>query len=232
MHRRDERDVSQLRGRISSTPKKNNLMLNADVLTFQEFVMHEPLPLSKIQEAVLEFLQGRDDAILFGAQAVNAYVSEPRATQDVDILSIRARELAGELRERLSEKFHIAIRVREIGEGKGFRVYQVRKEGNRHLIDLRSISELPETETIENVLVLSPAELIASKVISYHSRKGKPKSGTDWRDIAVLLLRFPELKPNVSALLRAKQPGSEVMESWSEISSQRLEVEDDEDLDF
>jgi len=26
--------------------------------------MHEPLPLSKIQEAVLEFLQGRDDAML------------------------------------------------------------------------------------------------------------------------------------------------------------------------
>ena len=45
--------------------------------------MHEPLPLSRIQEAVLEFLQGRDDAVLFGAQAVNAYVNEPRATQDV-----------------------------------------------------------------------------------------------------------------------------------------------------
>ena len=56
-------------------------MLNAEVLTFQEFVTHEPLPLSKIQGAVLEFLQGRDDAVLFGAQAVNAYVSEPRATK-------------------------------------------------------------------------------------------------------------------------------------------------------
>src|SRR4051794_13450180 len=101
-------------------------MLNADVLTFQEFVTHEPLPLSKIQEAVLEFLQGRDDAVLFGAQAVNAYVSEPRATQDVDILSTRTRELAEELRKDLSEKFHIAVCVREIGEGKGFRIYQIR----------------------------------------------------------------------------------------------------------
>ena len=64
--------------------------------------MHEPLPLSKIQEAVLEFLQGRDDAVLFGAQAVNAYVSEPRMTQDVDILSTRAKALAEELREYLS----------------------------------------------------------------------------------------------------------------------------------
>jgi len=37
-------------------------MLNAGVLTFQEFVMHEPLPLATIHEAVLEFLRGRDDA--------------------------------------------------------------------------------------------------------------------------------------------------------------------------
>ena len=58
-------------------------MLNVDVLTFHEFVTHEPLPLSRIQGAVLEFLQGRDDAVLFGAQAVNAYVTAPRATQDV-----------------------------------------------------------------------------------------------------------------------------------------------------
>ncbi len=65
-------------------------MLNADVISFREFVMHEPLPLAKIQEAVLEFLKGRDDAVLFGAQAVNAYVDEPRATQDVDIMAIGA----------------------------------------------------------------------------------------------------------------------------------------------
>ena len=79
-------------------------MLNAEILTFQEFAMHEPLPLSKIQGAVLEFLQGRDDAVLFGAQAVNAYVSEPRATQDVNILSTRARELAEELRQSCRQK--------------------------------------------------------------------------------------------------------------------------------
>ena len=195
--------------------------------------MHEPLPLSKIQGAVLEFLQGRDDAVLFGAQAVNAYVSEPRMTQDVDILSTRARELAEELREHLSDMFHIAVRVREIGEGKGFRIFQNRKEGNRHLVDLRSVDELPATETIENIKVLSPVELIASKVISFHSRKGKPKSGTDWRDIAVLLLRFPELKEKVSETLQANNVGNSVLEAWAEISNQDFQVEDeDEDLSF
>lgn len=46
--------------------------------------MHESLPLSKIHQAVLEFLQGREDVVLFGAFAVNAYTSEPRMTQDHD----------------------------------------------------------------------------------------------------------------------------------------------------
>src|SRR2546429_9745763 len=125
----DEFGMPELRRRTGPPTEEKSVMLNADVLTFQEFVMHEPLPLSKIQEGVLEFLQGRDDAVLFGAQAVNAYVSEPRATQDVDVLSTRAKELAEELRKNLSERFHIAVRIREIGEGKGFRIYQTRKEG-------------------------------------------------------------------------------------------------------
>ena len=52
-------------------------MFNAGVLTFQEFTMHDPLPLTSLHEAVLEFLRDRHDAVLFGAQAVNAYVKEP-----------------------------------------------------------------------------------------------------------------------------------------------------------
>ncbi len=206
-------------------------MLNADVLTFQEFAMHETLPLSRIHEAVLEFLQGRTDVVLFGAQAVNAYVSEPRMTQDVDLLSTRAEDLAGELRDFLSEKFHIAVRVRAVADGKGFRVYQIRSEGNRHLIDLRMISELPATETIEDILVLSPIELLATKLISYHSRKGKPKGGTDYRDLGMLLLRFPELKEKVSENLQSKNVGEAILETWAEISSQDFQFEDeDEDL--
>lgn len=196
--------------------------------------MHESLPLAKIQEAVLEFLQGRDDAALFGAQAVNAYVSEPRATQDVDILSTRAKEFAEELREALSERFHIAIRVREIGE-KGLRIYQTRKEGSRHLIDIRNEAVLPPTQTIENIRVLTPVELIASKVISYESRRGKPKSGTDWRDIAMLLLRFPDLKVaegEVTEALAVRKADANALRSWNNIVEQEISVEDDDDLIF
>ncbi len=69
--------------------------------------MREPLPLAQIQEAVLEFLRGREDAVIFGAQAVNAYVGESRMTQDIDLLSTRAKELAEELREHLSSTLSI-----------------------------------------------------------------------------------------------------------------------------
>lgn len=210
-------------------------MLTADVISFREFVMREPLPLSKIQEAVLEFLQGRTDAILFGAQAVNAYVDEPRATQDVDIISNRAVEFAEELRKHLTGTFHIAVRVREIGE-KGFRVYQVRKEGNRHLVDVRSEETLPGSQAIADVLVLKPAELIAAKVMSFISRYGKEKSWTDRRDLTALLRRFPELKVpegEVASLLRAHAVDTKITDFWREISEQELPVEeDDADLNF
>ncbi len=197
--------------------------------------MHEPLPLSKIQEAVLEFLQGRDDVALFGAQAVNAYVSEPRATQDVDIMSNRAHEFAEELRANLSERFHIAVRIREVKD-KGLRLYQVRNEGNRHLVDVRILSELPDSQSIEGVKVLTPVELIVSKVTSFISRYGKDKSWTDRRDLAVLLRRFPELKVvdgEVSRLLAKQDADQKTLNFWQELAEQELVAEDeDDDLNF
>ena len=192
--------------------------------------MREPLPLATIHEALLDFLRGRKDVVLFGAIAVNAYVSEPRMTQDIDLLSTDAKNLAEELRSFLSEKFHVAVRIREVGE-KGLRIYQVRKESNRHLVDIRAVESFPETETIEEIQILSPVELIASKVVSFQSRYGKPKSWTDRRDLAVLLLRFPELKVKVSETLKSQNVGEAVLKTWAEISSQDLQLEDeDEDL--
>src|SRR5216117_1055469 len=112
-------------------------------LTFQEFMMREPLPLATIHDAVLEFLRGRDDAVLFGAQAVNAYVGEPRMTQDVDLLSPRAAQLAQELRDLLRDRFQVAVRVQEIGEGRGYRLFQVREAGDRDLVDIRPVETMP-----------------------------------------------------------------------------------------
>src|SRR5229473_559578 len=102
-------------------------MFGDGALTFREFAMGEPHPLAVLHDAVLEFLRGRKDAVLYGAQAVNAYVAESRMTQDVDIASPRAAELAEELRAFLNQRFRIAVRVRGVKEGMGYRIYQVKK---------------------------------------------------------------------------------------------------------
>jgi len=206
-------------------------MLDAGVLTFREFAMSEPLPLSTVQGAVLEFLRGRDDAILFGAHAVNAYVDEPRMTQYIDLLSARAPELAQGVRDYLAERFKIAVRVRELGKGRGFRVYQIAKSGNRHLVDIRPTEGLPPAQRIAEVLVAAPAELIAQKVIAYHHRRGQPKAGTDWRDLASLLLAFPDLKcpaGPVADRLHAAGASPKVFDVWKELVAQDIGAPEDD----
>lgn len=172
---------------------------------------------------------------MFGAQAVNAYVNEPRMTQDIDLLSTRAQDLAEDLREYLNQRFHIALRVCKVADGKGFRLYQIRQDGNRHLIDLRAVDALPATQIIGEIQVLTPAELVVSKVISYQARRGKPKSGTHWRDLAMLLLTFPELKTEqgiVGDNLK-RTNNKEALAVWRELVKQEIIVEnEDEDLDY
>ncbi len=207
-------------------------MLNAGVLTFQEFVMHEPLPLATIHEAVLDFVRGRDDVVVFRATAVNAYVSEPRMTQDIDLMSTRAAELAEEIQEHLSEQFHIAVRIRVIHGGKGYRLFQIRKTGNRHLVDVRPVASLPESQVFEDVRVPAPPQLIALKVMSHCARSGQPKAFSDMRDLAILLLTFPELKTESGAVrdaLGSFGAGEEAMNEWSALVKQEIKPEADED---
>jgi hypothetical protein len=201
-------------------------------LTFQEFAMGEPLPLATIHDAVLEFLRGRDDAVLFGAQAVNAYVKESRMTQDVDIASPRGLDLANELRTFLNKRFHIAVRVRTVRDGIGYRIYQVQKPENRHLVDVRPVDVLPPSQRIQEVLVVTPPELIAGKVAAYTRRRGRPKAGTDWRDVAMLLLTFPDLKKEegpVAERLRAAGATADVMAAWKELVAAEIVPEDEDE---
>lgn len=161
-------------------------------LTFREFAMRELLSLVTIHDAVLEFLRDRDDAVLYGAQAVNAYVDEPRMTQEVDIASTQAPELAKELCGYLNRRFHIAVRVRKVREGLNYRICQVRKPKNRHLVDVRPVETLPPVKRVRKVQVIAPAELIANKVMSMIGRKHKAKGLIDKADLYRLLLTFPE----------------------------------------
>lgn len=209
-------------------------MFGDGALTFREFAMRELVPLATIHDAVLDFLRDRDDAALYGAQAVNAYVAESRMTQDVDLVSTRAEALAEELREHLNAKFQIAVRVREAKEGIGFRLYQVQNPKNRHLVDVRQVAALPPNQRIEGVLVLSPPELIAGKVLAYSHRLGQPKSGTDWRDLAMLLLAFPELKTEtgpVADRLTAASATPADMQVWRTFVAQEI-MPPNEDQDF
>jgi nucleotidyltransferase AbiEii toxin of type IV toxin-antitoxin system len=206
-------------------------MLGDGSLTFREFMMREPLPLATIHEAVLEFLRGRDDAVLFGAQAVNAYVDEPRMTQDVDIASTRAPELVEELRAFLHERLHIAVRVRAVQEGIGYRIYQVRQPTNRHLVDVRPVPEMPPHRRIRKVLVVTPPELVANKIISMVQRGHTAKGLIDRADLYRLLLAFPELKTKkgpVAERLRAAGAMAEVLAAWNDLVAQEILPEDEE----
>lgn len=85
---------------------------------------------------------------------------------------------------------------------------------------------------MEQLLVMAPVDLIASKVIAYHQRRGKPKAGTDWRDIATLLLTFPELKSEMGQVrdrLQELSVEQSILEIWRELVLQDIQPEDEGD---
>lgn len=200
-------------------------------LTLREFVTHEEVPLATIFREVLEFLQGSTDAVLFGAHAVNAYCDPERMTQDVDLLSTHAAELAEQLRLRLTERLRIAVRVREVVPGLGYRVYQLRKPSNRHLVDVRQAEALPSSQPFGGVRVIEPSALIAMKVVSLVQRAGRPKAGTDLVDVQRLLLALPKLKAEAGPVLdrlRSMSATDSVLSRWREIAQAPIEPDEDE----
>jgi hypothetical protein len=203
-------------------------------LSFWEFAVEEKLPLATIQDAILELLRDRDDAVLYGAQAVNAYVRVSRGTEDVDIMSTRAEDLAGEIRAFLKKRFHIAVRVRSVRGGIGFRAYQVRKPDNRHLVDVCPVDAFPAHQPVRKVLVLTPPELIASKVISWADRQKSAKGHTDRADLTRLLETFPELKKEqgpVAECFTASKVPQAVLKAWKQLVAEEI-VPEDEDAGF
>ncbi len=200
-------------------------------LAFSEFIMKEELPLATLQGAVMRFLAGREDAALFGAQAVNAYVGIARMSEDVDVLSTSAETLAEQIRAELARVFHIAVRTRIVVPATGFRVYQVRTPKNRHLVDVRQIEALPAHRVLGGVRVVEPHVLLAQKVISMVARKGRPKAATDLADAQRLLLSCPELRPTEGPVLSALSDlgaAPEAIARWHELSASPLLDDEDE----
>jgi hypothetical protein len=198
-------------------------------LTFGEYVTRETPTLAEVFRVVFDHLRIRDDAVLFGSHAVNAYVEPPRATGDVDILSTDAQGVAEDLRDLLAKKFHIAVRIRSVAHGRGWRVYQLRKPKNRHLVDVRQVDALPAIRQIEGVHVVVPSELVMLKLESYVDRKHTEKGLTDKVDLYRLLRAFPLLRAArgpVGAKLADADPA--VRAAWQEILNQPLEPTDDD----
>jgi hypothetical protein len=190
----------------------------------------EPVPLATIFREILSLLATREDAVVFGAHAVNAYCEPERMTADIDVLSTDAARLAEDVRALISERFRIAVRVREVVPG-GFRVYQLRKPKNRHLVDVRQVAQLPPFRAIGRVRVVEPVELAAMKAIATAARKGQEKGLSDRLDLHRLLRAFPELRAEdgpVPARLAALGADIAAVAAWREVVQAPLEAEDED----
>jgi hypothetical protein len=202
------------------------------MLTAAEYLMREPLPLYRVHETIFDFCRGRTDLTIFGAQAVNIYVPEPRMTQDVDLFSPVPSETAEALAAALKAAFGIAIRIRQIAGGKAYRIYQLRNEGNRHLADvrLREFSLEDSTER-EGIRYVSLPLMIAMKAAALSKRKLAPKGATDLADVRRLLLAHPELRSAegpVADAIRRIGGGPEVFQAWEELRNEPAVADDDD----
>lgn len=208
------------------------VLLEDAPLTLREFMTDEPVPLATIFREIGSLLAAREDAVVFGAHAVNAYCEPERMTADIDVLSTDAARLADDVRVLLSEGFRIAVRVREIAPG-GFRVSQLRKPKNRHLVDVRQVAQLPPFREIGRIRVADPVELAAMKAIAMAARKGQEKGLSDRLDLHRLLRAFPELRAEdgpVPERLAALGADIASVAAWREVVLAPLGV-DDEDSD-
>lgn len=200
-------------------------------INLREIHMQESTPLGAIHQSVIEFLRGRDDVIIFGAQAVNSYVDIPRMTQDVDLLATCGKQIADELCLHLHQQFQIAVRVRTVAGGIGFRVYQIRSPTNRHLVDIRQVAELPAFHEIDGVKIIQPVELMAMKVMSAVARPNTPKGLTDEADLLRLCLAFPELKSGQGKVLNALNrlaANDNALHFWQQLAARNIQPEVDD----
>jgi hypothetical protein len=203
------------------------------MLSITEFITQEPLPIHRIHEAIFEFCRGREDVVVFGAQAVNLYSPTERMTQEVDLLSGQPEELANALARVLGDQFHVAVRVREVSAGKGFRVYQIANQGNRHLADVR-LAEFPLDDAVERqgVRFVSLPIMVAMKVRALAKRRLAPKGATDLADLRRLLIAHPELREKTGSVADAiarSGGGAETLRTWHELLEEPVLTDEESD---
>jgi hypothetical protein len=210
----------------------SRLISNDSPLSFHEFVMDERLPLAEIHQVILRFLRSRTDTVLFGAQAVNAYVEVTRMTQGVDVMATAGEALSAELCKHIHDQLKIAVRVRSIANGKGYRIYQLRSPSNRHLVDVRQVEKLPEFQLIDDIQVVDPVSLLALKVVSMTERPNSPKGLTDQADLMRMLITFPQYKSSDSPVLAALERISAkpiAHQAWRELVTREIQPDADDE---
>jgi hypothetical protein len=127
----------------------------------------------------------------------------------------------------------LLARAEEVGVELGYSAYPADfKYEIQRKVESTPVAKLPPLRKVMEVQVVAPEELIAGKVIAYQHRLGSPKSGTDWRDIAILLLRFPKLKSEIGPVRRrliAAGADAAVLSAWDRIVKQRIAPQPEED---
>jgi Nucleotidyl transferase AbiEii toxin, Type IV TA system len=184
-----------------------------------EFAMNEKVPLAEIFRLVFTVLSEHDDVSVYGSQALNVYVKPPRMTEDIDVFSQHAPELAETLRDTINRTFHVAIRIRRSADGKGLRLYQTTRESKRHLIDIRPTVDLPPTVRMNGVGVVVPAFLAAMKVIASVDRANLLDREQDTIDLRKLLAAIPELRtdPDVDKYLSDLNASPDALAKWEDL---------------
>ncbi|KKJ00617.1 nucleotidyl transferase AbiEii/AbiGii toxin family protein [Prochlorothrix hollandica] len=200
--------------------------MQVECFTLHDLAQPMDVSLAQLQRSLLHFLQNRTDLVLFGAYAVNACLQpEVRMTADIDLQALEGETLVTEICDYLHQEFYIETRSRRVKNHGAWRIYQVLKSGNRHLVDVRQVEVLPRFERINQIQVLSPIALMQSKIISAYARQHQPKGFSDLRDLYSLMLTFPQLVEQVE--VDETNPGLQGF--WRSIQIQEIQAADDDD---
>ena len=147
-------------------------------------------------------------------------------------MAITGEAFSEELCKHLHDELNIAVRVRGVASGKGYRIYQLRTPTNRHLVDIRQVETLPAFQLIDDIRVVEPVALLALKVISMTERPHTPKGLTDQADLMRLLITFPQYKcidSPVVEVLKRHSAKAIAYTAWSNLVAQEIQPDEEDE---
>lgn len=201
-------------------------------LSFQEFIAKEPHPIWVVQDVIFEALENRVDVVMTGSHAVNAYVDEARWAEDVDVLARDTKAVAQQLADYIEARLPMELEVTHAVKRDALIVRQANRDRGRRFVHVHEVAEFPAYRVIQGVRVLEPAITVAHKMLTLARRWSSATAGIDRRDVAYMLLAFPEFKNMegpVSDAFAELEASPKTMELWKEIVEAPLLPEDDDE---